>query len=141
MLSRYKCPINIRTEYCDTLNPGSGITLWAIFSKDVNEIDEKNPIRLGADALGELGKKAEIVGKEAAENLIKEIESKAPVDRHLADQILPFMALTKGSKIKVSSITNHCRTNMYIIEQFLGKIFEVNEEEKTIFVKQHFKTF
>ena len=71
-------------------------------------------------------------GEEAAENLIREIESKAPVDRHLADQILPFMALTKGSKVKVSEITSHCKTNIYAIEQFLGKIFELNETEKTI---------
>ena len=79
---------------------------------------------------------AEIVGKEAANSLIKEIESKAPVDRPLADQILPFMALTKGSKIKVSELTSHCKTNMYIVEQFLGVIFAVNEKEKIIAIKQ-----
>ncbi len=136
LLSSYGCPVGIRTEYCNTLSPGSGITLWAIFSKDVNEIDEKNPIRLGADALGELGKKAEIVGKEAAQNLIREIESKAPVDKHLADQILPFMALAKCSKVKVSELTSHCKTNMHIIEQFLSAIFAVDENEKIIATKQ-----
>jgi len=132
LLAGYNCPVDIRTEYCDTLSPGSGIALWAIFSKNKEDIDEKNPIRLGADALGELGKKAEIVGKEAAENLIREIESKAPVDRHLADQILPFMALAKDSKVRVSEITSHCRTNMHVIEQFLGRVFDVSEEEKII---------
>ena len=83
--------------------------------------------------MGEQGKRAEIVGEEAAKNLINEIEGKAPVDRHLADQILPFMALIGGS-IKVSEITNHCRTNIYTIEQFLGKVFEVDESEKKISV-------
>ena len=36
----------------------------------------KNPILLGADVLGEKGKKAEIVGEECAKKLIKEIESR-----------------------------------------------------------------
>ena len=131
---KYNVPIKIRSEYQNTLSTGSGITLWAIFSKNKDDIDENNPIRAGADSLGEQGKRAETVGEEAAINLIKEIESKAPVDSHLADQILPFMALI-GGKIKVSEITDHCRTNIYTIEQFLGEVFEVDEKEKMVMVK------
>ena len=130
--NKYSCPVNIETTYNETLSPGSGITLWAIFSKQKDEIDINNPIRLGADSLGERGKKAEKVGQEAANNLIKEIESKAPVDHYLADQILPFMALTGKSTIKTSKITDHCKTNIYVIEQFLGKIFEIDEKEDII---------
>lgn len=129
---KYNVPIQITTQYQDTLSTGSGITLWAIFSKNRDDIDENNPIRIGADALGEQGKRAEIVGEEVAKNIIKEIESKAPVDRHLADQILPFMALIGDSKIKASEITNHCRTNIHTIQQFLGNIFKIYEQEKII---------
>ncbi|MBI2542241.1 RNA 3'-terminal phosphate cyclase [Candidatus Woesearchaeota archaeon] len=129
---KFNVPVKIISEYQDTLSTGSGITLWAVFSKKEDDIDENNPIRLGADALGEQGKKAEIVGEEAARNLITEIESKAPVDRHLADQILPFMALAGNSSIKVSEITDHCKTNIYTIRQFFGDVFEVDEENKTI---------
>ena len=131
--NKYNCPIQIEIEYSRTLSLGSGITLWAIFSKNKEEIDINNPIRLGADSLGERGKKAEIVGQEAAFNLIKEIESKAPIDKYLADQVLPFMALTSKSKIKTSKITSHCKTNIYVIEQFLGKTFEIDEKENIIF--------
>ena len=130
--SKYKIPIHITTQYQDTLSTVSGITLWAIFSKNKEDIDENNPIRVGADALGEQGKMAEIVGEESALNLIKEIESKAPVDRHLADQILPFMSLTGDSKIKVSEITSHCKTNIYTIQQFLGNVFKIYEGERII---------
>ncbi|MBI3026925.1 RNA 3'-terminal phosphate cyclase [Candidatus Woesearchaeota archaeon] len=130
--SKYNIPINISTQYQETLSTGSGITLWAIFSKDKDDIDENNPIRLGADALGEQGKRAEIVAEEAAKNLIMEIESKAPVDMHLADQILPFAGLIGNSKIKVSEITNHCRTNIYTINQFLGQVFEIDEENNIL---------
>ena len=103
--NKFNCRVSIQEEYSEALSTGSGITLWAIFSLDKDEIDDKNPIRLGADSLGERGKKAEDVGKEAAFSLINEIESKAPADRHLTDQILPFIALF-GGRIKASKITN-----------------------------------
>ena len=130
-LNRYKCPINIDINYNEALSTGSGVTLWAIFSKDPDEIDASNPIRLGADALGERGKKAEIVGEEAAKKLSVEIESKAPVDQHLADQLLQFLALA-GGKIKASKITNHAKTNIYAIEKFLGKAFSIDESNSII---------
>ncbi len=129
---RYGCPVGVESQYAETLSPGSGITLWAIFSGDREKADVENPVRLGADSLGERGKRAEKVGQEAAGGLIEEIESGAPVDHHLADQILPFMALTSRSQIRTSRITNHCKTNIYVIEKFFGKTFEVNERERII---------
>lgn len=131
ILNKLNCPVQIQTEYAETLCPGSGITLWAIFSKDQEEIDFQNPIRLGADALGERGKPAEKVGQEAATKLLKEIESKTPVDSHTADNLIPWLSLF-GKQIKVSQITSHCRTNIWACEQFLGKIFEINEKENII---------
>ncbi len=128
ILSKLNCPVNISMQYYDALSTGSGITLWAMFSKD-NDVDKENPIVLGSDSLGEQGKRAEIVGKEAAEKLIEQINSKAPVDEYLADQILPFMALT-GGRIKAARITGHCIANIYVIEQFLGNVFEVDRENK-----------
>ena len=131
-LKNFSCPISIQIEYNDTLSTGSGITLWAIFSKDKDEIDSRNPIRLGSDSLGERGKKAEVVGQEAAKKLTSEIESRAPVDAHLADQLLKFMALVSNSRIKASKITNHTKTNIYTIEKFLGKAFSIDESNNTI---------
>ena len=126
---KYNVPITITSQYQDTLSTGSGITLWAIFSKNINDIDENNPIRLGADSLGEQGKRAETVGEEAAKNLIEEIESKAPVDRHLADQLVPFIGLIPNSKIKVSSVANHCKTNIWVTEKFLPTKFKVVDQQ------------
>jgi RNA 3'-terminal phosphate cyclase (GTP) len=134
IVNKLNCPVQIRTEYCDTLSTGSGITLWVIFSKDPEEIDIMNPIRLGADSLGERGKRAEEVGREAADKLLKEIESKAAVDRHLGDNLIPFIGLI-GGKIKVSEITNHTLTNIYVCEQFLGKVFKVDRENRVIEAK------
>jgi len=136
LAKKFNVPITISSHYQDTLSTGSGITLWAIFSKNKDDINENNPIRIGSDSLGEQGKMAESVGEEAALSLIKEIESKSPVDKHLADQLLLFMAMFGSSKIKVSEITEHCKTNIYAIQKFLGEIFEINEQENEIFTKK-----
>lgn len=117
VLAKLNTPVGIHPEYYDTLSPGSGIVLWAEFENT----------RIGGDSLGEKGKRAEAVGKEAAEMLLKEIDSGAPVDEYLADQILPFMALTKFSKIRVSKVTEHCKTNIYVIEKFLDVKFRIKE--------------
>ncbi len=122
-------PIDISVEYSETLSAGSGITLWAIFSKEKDEIDFKNPIILGVDELGERGVLAEKIGTTAADNLIYEIQSGAVMDRHTADNIIPLMALCKGSKIKVGEITEHMKTNINTTEAFLGKMFKIKGKE------------
>jgi RNA 3'-phosphate cyclase len=130
-LKKLDCPIRIRTEYSDTLSTGSGITLWAFFS-ETDEINFNNPVVLGSDALGKRGKRAELVGQEAAKNLLKEMSSGAAVDHYLADQLIPFMALVSKSSIKTSEISNHCRTNIYVVESFLGQVFSIDKENKII---------
>lgn len=129
-LSKLNCPVNIDVQYCDTLSPGSGITLWATFS-ETDELDLNNPVILGSDILGERGKTSEAVGQEAAEQLIKEISSGAAVDSHLADNLIPFLALFSGS-MHVSEITEHTKTNIWIAEQFLGKVVKVDEASSII---------
>jgi len=124
-LSSLKVPIKIDLQYQETLSTGSGITLVAFFSRETDLI-YKDSIRLGVDILGEKGKPAEDVGKEAALKLLEEISSKAPVDQHLADNLIPFLAIIKG-KIKTSKITDHTRTNIYTVEQFLGKTFDIED--------------
>ena len=135
LLSKYEVPVNIRTEYGETYSPGSGITLWAVFSKNKEDLDLINPIILGASFLGEKGKPSEKIGEEAAKDLIKQIESKAPIDQYLADNLIPWMALFCPSEVKVSEITDHTRTNIYVVEQFLGKLFEIDEENRIISTK------
>jgi RNA 3'-phosphate cyclase len=122
-LSKLGAPVRIESEYTETSSTGSGITLWAIFAKG-DEINFDNPVILGSDALGEKTKRAEKVGAEAAENLIREINSKTAADFHLADQLLPYMAFF-GGRIKTSEITEHTKTNIAIIEKFLDVKFTV----------------
>jgi RNA 3'-terminal phosphate cyclase (ATP) len=127
LLAGLNCPIAIRKEYSDSLSTGSGITLWAVFSKKKDDIDVASPIIIGADELGEKGVPAEEVGKRAAKKLIEAIESKAPVDAHLADNLIPWMALFAPSAVKVQAVTKHTTTNIYVVEKFLPVKFEVKE--------------
>jgi len=139
-LEKLNAPFSFNHQYYNSMSTGSGITLWAVFGDE--EIDLKNPVVLGADGLGDRGKKtasdklagsenqgflkAEDVGKEAAEILLKEINSGAAVDKHLADQLIPFMALS-GGIIKTSEVTEHVKSNIYVAEKFLDAKFTIKE--------------
>ena len=110
-LSSLGIPLRITSEYNNAACPGSGIALWT-------------NTRIGAGSLGEKGKKAELVGKEAAEILEKELNG--AVDSHLADNLIPWLALF-GGKITATEITPHTLTNIYAAEKFLGKTFKVEK--------------
>lgn len=115
---KLKLPIEEKTEYYQTECPGSNICLTAEFENTI----------IGVDGLGKLGKRAEDVGKEAAMELLKEERSGACLDKHLADQILPYMALAKDkSRVLVSEITLHTKTNIWVIEKFLDGKFEIKD--------------
>lgn len=108
---------HIEAKYVPASCPGSGIQLWLSTANSV----------FGANGLGERGKRAELVGEEAGRNLVAEYESGGAIDSHTADQILPYLALASG-KIKVAKITDHCITNIWVIEKFLPVKFEVKEK-------------
>jgi len=102
-------------------SPGCGIVLTATSTSGAI---------LGADELGKIGRPAEEVGRGAADSLIRTIHQGAPVDKHLGDQLLVYMALAKGrSTIHVSELTLHMVSCVYVCEQFLGPIFTVRGEE------------
>ncbi|MDP1539002.1 MAG: RNA 3'-terminal phosphate cyclase [bacterium] len=118
ILGKLNLPTEEKVEYYQTQCPGSQVCLIGEFENTV----------IGVDNLGKLGKRAEDVGKEAALELLKEQKSEACLDKYLADQALPYLALTEGkSSVTVSEITNHCRTNIWVIEKFLEGKFEIKD--------------
>ncbi|MBI2665467.1 RNA 3'-terminal phosphate cyclase [Candidatus Woesearchaeota archaeon] len=123
-LRKLNVPINIRTDYSKTESIGGEVVLWALFSKE-GKMDPDNPVILGSDALVEKGRTSEDIGKEAAEKLKEAISEGSPVDKHLADQLIPFMALLPGSEITVQEINKHTLTNIYVAEKFLPVGFKV----------------
>jgi len=115
-------------SYTDSNSPGSSLYLEAIY---------KNT-KLAYSTVGEKGKPAEKVAKQAVNQLLKEIkpeskpennpknkeECKGAVDSHATDQILPYLALAKG-KISTTHISAHTKTNISKIEKFLPVKFKI----------------
>ncbi len=80
----------------------------------------------GFSALGARGKRAEEVADEAAALFLSFLDSQAAVDRHLADQLIPYMAMADGkSKIFTAEITLHLMTNIWVVEQFTQARFHI----------------
>jgi RNA 3'-phosphate cyclase len=75
---------------------------------------------LSADSLGERGVPAERVGEAAAAALKEEMSSSATVDVHVADQLLPYMALADGeSRVVVREVTGHLEAQAELVRTFL----------------------
>ncbi len=71
----------------------------------------------GFAALGERGKPAERVGEDAADGANRFLEREAAVDRHLADQLLVFLALA-GGRVRIPAMTDHVRASRELLEAF-----------------------
>lgn len=96
---------------------GNSVTLWSG--------------AMGASALGEAGKKAEAVSQEACNALLSEISSGRALDRHLADQLLLYAALSEGrSSFSTSEFTEHTKTNAEVLRRMTGRNIILAEEGK-----------
>jgi len=81
---------------------------------------------IGSDMAGARGRPAEFIGKQVVKNLIEDLDTKATVDRHLADQLIPFAALAEGwSAYVIPKITEHIETRLWLVEEILGAKTEV----------------
>ena len=111
-------------EYSDrtAVQPGAAFALFADFIGGA---------RLGADSAGAPHRRAENVGARAAHRLLEDIASGATIDRHAADQLIPFAALAAGtSKFTVPFITGHIRAGAWLASVFLGA--DVRAEGQTL---------
>jgi RNA 3'-terminal phosphate cyclase (ATP) len=73
----------------------------------------------GFTALGERGKRAETVGRDAAEGLLRHCRTAAALDPHLADQLVLYLALCpEESAFSTSVVTPHLITNLWVTGLF-----------------------
>lgn len=113
----HEAKIQVINDQSNPLQKGSSLVLWATTDKDVI---------LGGDAIGELGKPSEIIGREAAENLALEISAKATADVHLADLLVPYVALSKEESVYFTRfMTPHLDTNIWLTQELLNAEFSV----------------
>jgi RNA 3'-terminal phosphate cyclase (ATP) len=115
----YAADIKIVNDRSNPLQKGSSIVLWA--ETDTGAI-------LGADAIGELRKTSEAVGREAAERLYTELSAMPTVDAHLADLVIPYVALAEGtSAFLTRTVSDHLEANVWLAEKMLGVRFNVEK--------------
>lgn len=105
---------HIKKDVGEGSSTGTGTVLWRGF--------------IGSSSLGERGKRAEVVAREAVMSLIEELSSGAAVDMHLADQLIPYMALV-GGEYSVREVTFHTSTNIWAAGQIVEADFNVEKED------------
>jgi RNA 3'-terminal phosphate cyclase (ATP) len=108
----------ITTEHEPSASKGSGIALWCGL--------------MGGSALGERGKRAEAVGLEAADSIIRELDCGASVDVYLADQLIPYMAMAESGSFTTRELSLHTKTNIRVCEQFTDARFEIEPLDQII---------
>lgn len=113
-------PVEITPQRVKSAGPGAGIFLVAEYENAV----------AGFSSIGAQGKPSEQVADEACRDLLRHHRQGAPVDPHLADQLLLPLALTPGeSSFRTSQITQHLLTNAQVIRRFLPVEITINGAE------------
>jgi len=121
-------PAKIDVEYSPTRSTGSGLLVW---TRTIDSVT-------GASSLGAPKKPAEQVAEEAVEMLLRTYHTHAAVDPWLGDQILPYMALSRGpSVISVPYLTRHMKTNMWVVQKFLNVRFYCEKQDQRIRIECH----
>jgi RNA 3'-phosphate cyclase len=115
----YEADIQVVNDQSNPIQKGSSIVLWA---------ETNTGAIVGADAIGELRKMSEAVGKEAAEKLADELAVKPTVDVHLADMLIPYMALAESKSVFLTrKISEHIESNVWLIEKMLNVKFKIEK--------------
>jgi RNA 3'-terminal phosphate cyclase (ATP) len=99
--------VETAARYVESDCPGAVVTLVA----------DCESSRAGFDAVGERGLPAEDVAARAVEAFRSWRATGAPVDEHLGDQLLLWVALA-GGELRLPRVTDHVRTNAETIRAF-----------------------
>lgn len=110
-------PVREAAEYVSTRSTGSVVTVVADYGTH----------RAGFTALGERGRPAEDVGLAAAAGFRRFAGEPGAVDRHLADQLLPYLALAGGS-VAAPARTRHVETCARLLDAF-GSPVSIEESD------------
>lgn len=110
-----------QTGYVTADSPGSVCTVRRDFGRSI----------AGFDALGEKGRPAAAVGSAAAERAIDFEATGAAVDRHLADQLLLFLAFSGGG-VAIPTTTDHVETSLSLLEAFDRDVTVSRQGETTL---------
>jgi len=119
VLGRRGIQADFNVLYDETaVQPGAALALF---------VQDRNGCALGADRAGAPRRPAEEIGETTARILLEDLDSGATVDRHLADQLIPYAALAKGeSEFLIPQVTDHVEANLWLVEELLGAKYELS---------------
>ena len=103
----------------DGLGPGNVLSIEL-------ESDQLTEVITG---FGEKSVSSEKVARVASKRAKEYISSGVPVGLHLADQLLIPLALAGEGAFRTGVLTRHTKTNIQVIESFMGCSFRVEETE------------
>ncbi len=117
---------NYTASVATSISPGSSILIYS--TSDFS-------LYVGGDSVGEIGKRAEAVGKEAAARFLESMLVSATVDPFLADMLILPLALSKGrSRYRTGRITQHLLTNLHVASEIIGCKYSIEQQGKTYVV-------
>jgi RNA 3'-terminal phosphate cyclase (ATP) len=103
------CPIERQDDEL-ALHAGASLAVWA---------ETSSGGRLGADRAGARRRSSEAIGRFVARQLLEDLRAGAAVDRHVADQLVLFAALARGTtRYRAPRLTEHLRTNLWLAQSF-----------------------
>jgi RNA 3'-terminal phosphate cyclase (ATP) len=121
----YDAQIQIINDESNRVQKGSSIVLWT---------QTNTGVLIGSDAIGELRKMSEVVGREAAEKLLNELSAQPTVDVFLADMLIPYIALAKGKSVfLVRTISEHIESNIWLMERMLNVKFVIEKVNSNLY--------
>jgi RNA 3'-terminal phosphate cyclase (ATP) len=109
-------------ERVDAAGPGNAVLI---------EIESEHGREL-CTAFGETGVVAEAVADKAVREARRYLAAGVPVGCHLADQLLPVMALGRGGAFRTLEPTQHTKTNAEIVRMFTGAAIAFAEEGRDV---------
>jgi RNA 3'-terminal phosphate cyclase (ATP) len=99
-----------RVHDATAAQPGASLAAW---------VETTSGARFGADRSGAPRRSSEAIGRFVARSLLEDLRSGATVDRHLADQLVVFAALARGtSRFVAAQATAHLASNLWLISRF-----------------------
>ena len=112
------CGIEVPQD-ADAFGQGGALVMWATREGGV----------LGAGRVAERGLRAETLGESVGAELAADLAAGAALDLHAADQLLVYLALAGGrSSFGVREVSEHARTAMWLIEQFVPVRFATSQK-------------
>jgi RNA 3'-terminal phosphate cyclase (ATP) len=108
-----RCAIE-RVRDTSALHAGASLAIWT---------ETSSGCLLGADQAGAHDRSSETIGRYVAESLLADLQTGATVDRHVADQLVPFATLAEGrSEYLPPRWTDHLDTNLWLAERFRATV-------------------